>query len=88
MRTQSTDTHAKTEAALIALLRKAKPPQKFAQIRSLSQTTLSLSRRAISRKNNTLSEDELNTLFIEYHYGRDMADRFQSYMKKRRHERS
>jgi len=88
MRTQSADTHAKTEAVLISMLRKAKPCQKFAQIRSLSQTTLSLSRRAISRRNSSLNEDDLNWLFIKYHYGKDLADRFRNYMKKRSHEES
>jgi len=49
MRTQSTDTDSKTEAAWIALLREATPARKFAQVRSLSEVTLSLSRRAIAR---------------------------------------
>jgi hypothetical protein len=88
MRTQSKDTHPKIEAALIAMLRNASLSQKFAQIRSLSQVTLSLSRRAIARKNDVLSEDDVNWLFVKYHYGKDLADRFRDYMKKRSHEKS
>lgn len=48
-RTQSTDTDAEIEAAWIAMLRSAPAHRKFAQVRSLSQMTLSRSRRAIAR---------------------------------------
>ncbi len=88
MRTQSADTNAKTEAVLISMLRQAKPCQKFGQVRSLSQTMLSLSRRAISRKNGHLSDAELRVLFIRYQYGDELADRFEEYLKTRGHERS
>jgi len=88
IRTQSPDTNITTEAALIAMLRKAKPWQKFAQVRSLSQTTLDLSRRAISRKNSHLTEAELQKLFVRYQYGAELADRFDQYMKNRSNEES
>ena len=83
MRTQSTDTDIKAEMALIAMLRKAKPHQKFAQIRSLSQTTLSLSRRAISRRNPHLKKNGLYALFVQYQYGEALANRFRRYLKNR-----
>jgi len=88
MRTQSTDTDARAEAALIAMLRKAKPCQKFGQVRSLSQTTLSLSRRAILRKNPHLTEAELHELFVRYQYGEELADRFRQYLKNRSNDKS
>ncbi len=88
MRTQSEDTHPTVEAAWISMLRKATPSQKFAQIRTLSRTTLSLSRRAISRKNATLNENEINYLFIEYHYGKNLANRYRDYIEKRSHAES
>ena len=88
MKPQSTDTDIKTEAALIAMLRKAKTFQKFAQVRSLSQTTLSLSRRAILRKNRHLQEGELLGLFVHYQYGKELADRFRRYMESRDDEDS
>lgn len=40
MRTQSIDTRLEAEEVLISLSRKASVAKKFAQIRSLSQTTL------------------------------------------------
>ncbi len=87
MRTQSLDTHVQTEAALIAMLRKAKPHQKFAQIRSLSQTVLSLSRRAIVRKNAHLKEAELGALFVSCQYGEELGNRFMQYQKNQRNEK-
>jgi hypothetical protein len=86
MKTQINDTNKNTEKVLIALLQKAKPARKFAQIRSLSHTTLLLSRRAIARKNPDLNENQLSVLFIRYHYGKELADRFQEYLTRSRHD--
>jgi len=88
MRTQSADTDIKTEAAWIALLQRAKPCQKFAQVRSLSQTALSLSRRAIVRKHAHVPDVELRALFVQYEHGEELADRFRQYQKKRSHGES
>lgn len=88
MRTQSPDTDIRTEAALIAMLRKAELWKKFALVRSLSQTTLSLSRRAIARKNSHLTEAELRALWVRYQYGDELADQFERYMKNRGNEES
>lgn len=88
MRTQSADTDVKMEAAWIALLRRAKPCQKFAQVRALSQMTLSLSRRAISRRNCGVKEAELRELFVHHQYGEELARRFRQYWKKRDHGES
>jgi len=87
MRTQSADTDGRTEAVLIALLRSAEPSKKFAQTRSLSQTVASLSRRAIARRNQQLSEDELGRLFVRYHYGEELADRLEGHLKRQSDER-
>ena len=86
MRTLSIDTDIKTEAAWIAMLRKARPCQKFAQVRSLSGTVLSLSRRAICRKNSYLKETELQGLFVHYQYGEELANRYKQYLKSRKNE--
>jgi len=86
MRTQSIDTDIKTEAALIAMLRKAKPHQKFAQVRSLSQMTLSLSRRAIARRNPHLKGNDLYELFVRHQYGEALAIRFRRYLERRSDE--
>ena len=85
MKRQSPDTDVKMEAAWIALLRRATPGQKFAQVRSLSETTLSLSRRAIARRHGDLPEAQLRRLFVYYQYGPELADRFQRYESQRSH---
>ena len=88
MKTQSKDTHPKTEKVLISLLKKKSAAQKFSQIRSLSQTIIQLSKRAISRTNKTLDDTNINLLFIEYHYGKDLAERIRKYYLSDNHENS
>ena len=82
MKTQSADTRFETEEFLLSLLRNADTKKKFSQIRSLSQTTLQLSRRAIARANPKLSEKQINLLFVSYHYGTDIARRLENYLKR------
>jgi len=88
MKTQSIDTHLKTERILISLLRQERTAKKFSQIRSLSQTTIQLSKRAIARANKNLDENQINLLFINLHYGKDLAERVRKYLKLDYHENS
>lgn len=88
MRTQSIDTDINAEKFLISLIRKASTSKKIAQVRSLSQTTIQLSKRAIARANKHLDEREVNLLFVAYHYGNDLADRLKKYLEKVNHENS
>ncbi len=80
---QSLDTHPKIEKFQILLIRKASIVKRISRMRSLSQTTIELSRRAISRANPELNEEELNLLFVAYHYGTDLANRLQKYLNKK-----
>jgi hypothetical protein len=86
MKTQSIDTHPKTERILISLLKQESTAKKFSQIRSLSQMSIQLSKRAISRVNKELDENQINLLFINYHYGKDLAERVRKYLKLDCHE--
>ena len=81
MKTQSIDTHPKTEMVLISLLRKTSFSKKLSQVLSLSQTTIQLSKRAIARANKNLDVDQINLLFIEYHYGKDLAEQVKKYIE-------
>jgi hypothetical protein len=85
MKTQSIDTHPKTERMLISLLKQKSTAKKFSQIRSLSQMSIQLSRRAISRANKTFDENQINLLFINYHYGKDLAERVRKYLTQIMH---
>jgi len=51
-------------------------------MRSLSETAIKLSRRAILRANPELDELGLNLLLIAYHYDIDLAERLKKYLDK------
>ena len=84
MKSQSIDTKINTENFLISLIKNSTTTQKFSQICSLSQTTRYLSKRAIARANNNLSEIQVNLLFVKYHYGNELAQNLEKYLKAKR----
>lgn len=84
MRTQSIDTHPKVEKVLISLIRQTTPAKKLSQVRSLSQTMIQLSKRAIARANKNIDEQEVNLIFVAYHYGNDLSERLRKYLEKRK----
>ena len=83
MKTQSIDTHIKAEHVQISLLRKQSTAKKVAHIRSLSISTIQLSKRAISRANKGINDHKVNMLFISLHYGQELANRVEKYMSKK-----
>ena len=88
MKTQSIDTHPEAEKVQIELLRKMSFSDKFYLVMKLSETAMKLSKRAIARANKDLNEEQVNLLFIEYHYGKDLADRVKKFLEKRKDARS
>ena len=84
MKTQSEDTHPEAERVQIELLRKATPAQRAQLALSLSETTIKLARRAIRRANPGASEEEVGLIFVEVHYGKELADRVRAYLERRR----
>ena len=86
MATQSIDTHPKAEEVQISLLRKAPVAKRLAVMRSLTQTTIQLSRRAIQRANPTFSDTDIDLAFVAYHYGQDLAQRLSQYLERRNNE--
>jgi len=60
------------EKIQISMIRRQSSAKKTSQMCSLSQSTRQLSRRAIKRANQTLSERELNLLF-QYHRQLDIC---------------
>lgn len=77
------DTSPEAERVQIALLRRAGPGRRFDLMRSLTATTVALSRRAIQRANPDLSQHELDLRFVELHYGRELAGRLRTYLENR-----
>ncbi|MFH1991132.1 MAG: hypothetical protein ABIK98_01825 [Pseudomonadota bacterium] len=88
MKAQSADTHPDAEKVLISLFRQASTAKKFYHVRSLSQTTIRLSRRAIARTNKHLNEKQINLLFIAHHYGKDLAENVKKYLDNMQHASS
>jgi hypothetical protein len=84
MISQSPDTAPEAEKVQIELIRQSSMAERISMVRSLSQTAIYLSRRAIQRANPSLSEREVNLLFVELHYGKDLAKRLRSYMEHMR----
>jgi 3-phenylpropionate/cinnamic acid dioxygenase small subunit len=84
MITQSFDTHPEAERVQIALIRKAGIARRIGIARSLSETAIKLSRRAISRANPQLSEQELNLVIVAHNYGSYIADRLGNYLKRKK----
>ena len=78
-----TDTHPKAEEFQISLLRRASVAERLSLTLSLSRTVIQLSRRAIARANPGLSEQELDIAFVEYHYGKDLAERLRNYLNRK-----
>jgi hypothetical protein len=76
----SFDTHPDAEQVQLSLLRKATAAERIARACSLSETGMQLSRRAIRRANPKLNEQELNLLFVEYYYGKDLSERLRRYL--------
>ena len=86
MKTQSIDTQVEAEHILIDLLRTKSIATSFSAIRSLSQATIELSKRALARANREMDDDQVNLLFVDLHYGKELAREFEKYLKKRREE--
>jgi hypothetical protein len=81
---QSPDTAPEAERVQIELIRQSSVARRISIVRSLSQTVMYLSRRAIQRANPALSEREVDFAFVELHYGKDLAERLRSYMERKR----
>jgi hypothetical protein len=82
MITQSTDTNPEAEKVLISLLRKLSVKEKLKRTLEFSSSIINLSKRAIARANPELSEAERNLLFVEYHYGLELANKLRKYLNQ------
>lgn len=84
MLTQSFDTDPKAEKVQISLIKRASIAERASLMRSISNTTIGLSRRAISRANPDANDEQLDLLFVSHHYGPKLADLLRKYLKQRR----
>ena len=78
------DTHFKIEAMQCALLREAGIVKRTMQMRSLTRAVIRLSRRAIVRAHPEYNQQEVGLFFVRLHYGGDIADHLEKYLKLRK----
>ena len=83
MRTQSRDTHPDAERVQIDLLRRATVATRIARVRSLTATTIAMSRRAVRRRHPELDERELDIAVVALHSGEELAQRLRRYLEAR-----
>ncbi len=84
MMSQSSDTDPRAERVQIELIRQSSVARRISTVRSLSQTAMYLSRRAICRTKPFLTEREADLAFVANHYGEDLAERLALYLERRR----
>jgi len=84
MISQSPDTAPEAEKIQIELIRKSSISRRISIVRSLSQTVIYLSRRAIKRAKPFLSERELDIAFVANHYGEELAERLRLYLEQKK----
>jgi hypothetical protein len=84
MSTQSIDTHPEIEKLQISLIRNASVSKRISKVRSLSQSVIRLSKRAILRANPNFSQMDADIAFIEYHYGRELSVSVKKYLNKKK----
>lgn len=74
------DTSQEATDVQTAIFREMTISQRLALTFELSDTVISLSKRAIRRANPDCSDLDLRCKFIELHYGKTLADAFRSYV--------
>ncbi len=82
MKKPLTDTNPKIEKILIDLIREKTVTERLTQFTALTSLTLGLSKRALSRRYPGKNQRELDLLFVEYHYGKDLSEKVKQYLLK------
>ena len=86
MQSGLSDTKPAIEEILISLIRSKSIPERLSKFESLTSLVLNLSKRAISRKNPNLTKQELDLLFVKYHYGEELYEKLKLYLFKTANE--
>jgi hypothetical protein len=77
------DTHPEAERVQIELIRKMPHAKRAALAARLRNRTYWMARRAIDAAHPELSEADRKLLFIEVHYGAELAQRVREHWSKR-----
>jgi hypothetical protein len=60
------------------------PQQRVAEMMRLTAESITAERQAIARANPQLDEQEVNLLWMEHAYGKDLADRVRQDLERRK----
>jgi hypothetical protein len=77
------DTHPEAEKVQIELIRKASIAERIAVMRSLTRMATRLSRQAIARAHPQASPTEVDLLWVELHYGKELSSQVREHLKRR-----
>ena len=86
MKTQSQEINPEKEQEYIEYLRKLSSTEKFAIICSLNTAYLQAVREKLRQSHPDTSKQELDILFIEQLYGKELAQRLQNHLNKQTQE--
>ena len=79
---QAQDTPEEIDRVQIELLKRAGNPIRLRKALQLSDLVKKMSRRAIARRHPELSAEELDLLYVEYCYGRELAQKLRTYLRR------
>lgn len=77
------DTHPDIGRKQIELLRAAGPARRARIACEMTTWSVAASRRAILQAHPGFSERDVDLLWVEIHYGKDLADKLRAYLAKR-----
>jgi hypothetical protein len=77
------DTSPEAEKVRIELIRQTSVPQRIARMRSLTATATRLSRQAIAEVHPEFSPQEVDLMWVELHYGKQLAAELREYLTKK-----
>lgn len=80
------DTTREAERVQVALMRAAPVARRLQLAFGLSATAINLAKRAIARARPSESQEELDLVFVEVHYGVDLARELRSDLERRRRQ--
>jgi len=76
------DTHPDAERVQIELIRKASIAERIAAMRSLTRMVTQLSRQAIADANPQAGPREVDLIWVELHYGPELARKVREYLEQ------
>ena len=77
------DTSPDAEKVQMELIRRASIAERITRMRSLTAMATRLSRRAIAQTNPELSRSHVDLMWVELHYGKELANGLREHLAKK-----